>query len=119
MSYESMLTAGKSKKTYCNVIQEVRTEDGQGGYTRTWAILHRRLLCRFNAMKDNEIQILWDKQSVQANYAVYLKYVSGIKENYRLVKLDDSREFEVKLTMNWDEDNSMLKLACLEVARLA
>jgi len=44
-------------------------------------------------------------------------YLSAVKEGDRLIKTDDSREFEVKLIQDWDEDRNYMKLAVLEVGR--
>ena len=118
MSYRSMLKTGKKKPTYCNIKAKIRTSDNQGGFTTTWAIIYRRILCRFNALSSEEIAVLWDKQAILADYKVNLEYLSGIKEGNRLIKMDDSREFEIKLKMDWDEDNQMLTLACHEIGRL-
>lgn len=118
MSYRSMLTTGKKRKTFVNITSEQLVEDGQGGFVRTWTTIYKRILARMNALTTKEMQVLYQKQDVNANYTVNLEYLSGIEEGQRLVKLDDSREFAIKLVMDWDEDRDMLKLACLEVERL-
>ena len=117
MSFRSMLKTGKKTASYSDIKREVLTEDEYGGYTTTWVIKHRRVLCRFNALSATTQALLWSKQATLADYYIYLEYLSDIKEGDRLIKMDDSREFEVKLKMDWDEDRSMLKLACLEVGR--
>ena len=118
MSIRSMLTTGKKGTSYISVKSEALTSDGQGGFSQTWTTTHRRIPCRFNAMTEKEIAYLWDQQAVQANYKVYMEYVSGIKENDRLVKQGDGREFDVKLVMDWDEDKTFLRLAVQEKDRL-
>ena len=118
MSFNSMLTAGKGKPSYVRVSRKTETSDGMGGSTITDSILHRRLLCRFNAMSANAIAILWDKSAVRADYTVYMEYVSGIKEGDQLIDEGDAKTYDIKLIMDWDKDNAMLKLAVSETGRL-
>lgn len=113
-----MLSAGKSNTTRVQIKREALSSDGYGGYTETWTALYRRIKCRFNALNYEEMEIIADKQGVKANYTVYLEYLSGIREGDRLVKENDLREFEIKLTTDWDKNKSMMKLFVLEVGRL-
>lgn len=117
MSYTSMLTAGKRKRTYCKYQEMVPSDDGQGGFTDVWTTVYPRLLVRMNALKGREQALLWQKQTILADYTIFLNYVTGIKTGGRLVKLDDARMFEIKLFMNYDEDSTMLRLECLESKR--
>ena len=118
MSYETMLKTGKARPTYVNIKSQTLTADGYGGYTNAWAIMYRRISARFNAMTSKEIQMLHDKQEVLADFSVNMKYRSGITEGMLLVKTDDSRTFEIKLVMDWDEDKTQLKLAVKENDKL-
>lgn len=111
MSYSSMLTAGKNKATYWKFIRRAETDDNQGGVTVTDAILHRRVLVRVNAMDEKEIAILWDKQAILAQYKVYLEYISGLQEGDQGIDEDTSKVYNIKLIMDWDQDNSMMRLA--------
>lgn len=120
MSVRSMLKTGKANATYVNIKSSSSgAEDALGGYTGpSRAVIYTNVLCRFNALTTKEVAIFSDKQDVKANYYVYMEYMSGIKETDRLVKIDDGREFDVKLILDWDEDRNYMKLAVLEVARL-
>lgn len=118
MSYRSMLTTGKQRPTYVSVKEEVQTEDDQGGYVTTWKTIHRRKQARFNAMSEKDLAFIADKLESPAEFKVYMEYASGLKENNRLVKQGDGREFEVVLIMDWDEDKRFMRLAVHEVDRL-
>jgi head-tail adaptor len=89
-----------------------------GRQARTWAVLYRRVKCRFEALHSKETVIAYDKATTFANYFVHLEYLSGIKEGDRLY-MDNGRTFDVKLVMNFDEANDIMKLAVMEVDRNA
>ena len=112
-----MLTTGKGNITKVNITQWVSVPDGAGGFVDTWAAIYFNITCRFNALPKREEIIAYNKTTVFANQYVYLMYLSAIKEGDRLIKTDDSREFEVKLIQDWDEDRNYMKLAVLEVGR--
>ena len=117
MSYRSMLTKGKKNKTYVDIKGKTRTPNGQGGYVTTDSLKYSNILCRFNSLPKREEIMAYDKSTVFADYFVFLEYLSGVDEDDILVKTDDSREFAIKLIMDWDEDRNMMKLACLELGR--
>jgi len=137
MSFRSMLSAGKEQATRVNIKQETYLTggiykaykygqvtygpymtDSYGGYLKSWGVVHWRIPCRFNALTTKELGVVAHKQEVKADFSVYLQYISGIKEGDRLIDLSDSREYEISLVMDWDEDRSMMKLAVSEMGRL-
>ena len=118
MSFESMLLAGKQKATYWKFVRRTETDDGQGGVTVSNTVLYRRVLVRVNALSEKEIAILWDKQAILANYKVYLEYISGLQEGDQGIDEADSKTYDIKLIMDWDKDNSMMRLAVSETGRL-
>lgn len=98
-----------------DIKRQVLTADEQGGYTETWTTVYRRVPCRFNSLLARETTLTYDKQSVFANYNVYMEFI-GVTEGDRLHL--GSRIFEVKLICDWDEKNNMLKLAVMELDRV-
>jgi hypothetical protein len=90
MSYAGLLTHE------CNVTRTTRTADGSGGFVTTTAIIHRRVRCRFN---------------------VFMEAGRKILEGDILAKTDDSRQFDVRLRKNWDEQDKYLTLICEERGR--
>lgn len=114
MSIASMIA---DARTEVDVRRITNVADGQGGYTTTTAIILRRIPCRFNAMTSKDLMLAYDKQKVFANYYCFMEYESEIREGDELIKTDDSRVFEVKLKMDWDEKKNYLKLAVLELDR--
>ena len=117
MSIRSMLKTGKQNATYCNILDMTDISDDQGGYTSTDAVVYYDVLCRFNTLQTKESIIAYDKASTLADSLVFLEYLSGLKEGQRLKKLDDDREFTIKLIMDWDEDQNYMKLAVQEIER--
>jgi len=114
----SLTTIIADADTEVNVRRTTQVADGQGGYTTTTAIILRRLPCRFNALTSKDLMLAYDKQKVFANYVCFLEYESNVREGDELIKTDDSRVFEVKLKMDWDEKKNYLKLAVLELDRV-
>lgn len=114
-----MLTAGKARATKVNIRRKSLTADGQGGYTTSWSVLYRDVLCRFNAIPARDLALMMDKKAVYAEYNVYLEYRSGIQENDQLIRTDNSREYEIKFIQDWDEDQRMLKLGVTQIKRNA
>lgn len=110
MSFRSLLN------NVVTIKRPTYTVGSDGRQTVTYAVLYRRVKCRFEALQGKETIISYDKKSVFANYFVHLEYLSGIKEGDRLYT-DRGREFEVKLALNWDEANKLGKLAVLELGR--
>ena len=108
MSYRALLD-----KTV-TVKRETLTSDSQGGYTRTWTVVYRRVPCRFQSLLTRETTLAYDKQTTFANYLVYFEYLD-IQEGDRIFL--DSRQFTVKLIKDWDEQKNMMTVAAVEVDR--
>lgn len=115
MSLATMIAAAD---TEVNVRRTTNVADLRGGFTTTTAIILRRIPCRFNALTSKDLMLAYDKQKVFANYLCFMEYESEIREGDELIKTDDSRVFEVKLKMDWDEQKNELKLAVLEKDRV-
>jgi head-tail adaptor len=111
MSYAGLLTHE------CNVQRTTRTADGSGGFTTTTAIIHRRVRCRFNTMSSKEYAIWADKLGTLAGFVVFMEAGRKILEGDILVKTDDSRQFDVRLRKNFDEQDKYLTLICEERGR--
>lgn len=109
MSYRALLD-----KT-ATVKRETLTTDSQGGYTRTWTTVYRRVPCRFQSLMSRESTMAYDKETVFANYYIYFEYL-GIQEGDRIYL--DSRMFTVKLIKDWDEKKNMMTVAAVEVDRV-
>ena len=108
MSFASLLNST------VNVQRKTETADGQGGYTTTWAVLHRNVPCRFQALTSRELILSYDKASVFANYYVHLEH-RDVAEGDRLYL--GTRAFDVKMVIDYAELGKYLKLAVLEIGR--
>lgn len=109
MSYRSLLD-----KT-ATVKRETLTTDYQGGSTRTWTTVYRRVPCRFQSLMSRESTLAYDKETVFANYYIYLEALD-IQEGDRIYL--DSRAFAVKLIKDWDEKRNMMTVAAVEIDRV-
>lgn len=109
MSYRSLL----DKTAF--VKRELLTSDYQGGSTRTWTVIYRRVPCRFQSLMSRESALAYDKATVFANYYIYFEALD-IREGDRITL--DSREFAVKLVKDWDEKRNMMTVAAVEVDRV-
>jgi len=105
MSYRALLDKS------VDVKRETLTTDSQGGYTRTWTTVYRRVPCRFNAHLGRESALVYDKPTVLPSYYVYLEYLD-INEGDRLYL--GSRIFVVKFVANWDEQNNLMTVVVTE-----
>jgi head-tail adaptor len=112
MSYASMV-AGSG--TRFDVERAVDVSDGKGGYTRTWSVIHRNIRFRLNQLASNETMLMYDKQTVFAQFVAYGEYLSDIKEGDRLSR--GGLKYEIKLVMEWDLMKNQLKLAVMQVSR--
>lgn len=112
MSYANLLTHT------CNVTRTTETPDGSGGYTSVETMILRRIPCRFNAMSGNDLALYADKLGTLAGFTVFMEGGRDIREGDVLVKCDDSRQFDVKLKKNYDEQDRMFTLICAEHARV-
>lgn len=109
MSYRALLD-----KT-ATITRETLTSDNQGGSTRTWTTVYRRIPCRFQSLLSRESTLAYDKETVFANYVIYFEAL-GIQEGDRIGL--DSRTFTVKLIKDWDEKRNMMTVAAVEVDRV-
>ena len=113
MSFDRMMNSA------VDIVRTTRVADGSGGWTTTTATIASAVPCRFNALSTREMILAYDKQTVFANFTLFMGYRTDVAEGDALVKCDDSRTFEVRLKMAWDEARNYLKLAVLERARAA
>lgn len=109
MSYRSLLNST------VDIYRKTDTADGQGGYTSTWAAIHSRKKCRFQALGSKESMLTYDKAAVFANYYVHMEHIAGLAEGDRIYL--GTRTFDIKLIQDWDEVGKYLKLAVLEIGR--
>lgn len=109
MSFRSLLN------NKVNIKRKTQVADGQGGYTTTWAVVHYRVKCRFQALTSKEAMLSYDKAAVFANYYVHMEHITDIAEGDRLYL--GVRIFEVKMVIDYAEVGKYLKLAVLEIGR--
>ena len=100
-----------------NVQRTTEVADGTGGFTTTTAFILRNIPCRFNALGTRDMIMAYDKPIVFADSLCFMEYQAAVHEGDMLIKCDDSRKFEVKLLMDWDEAKNYMKLAVREWAR--
>ncbi len=110
MSYASLLP------DLCDVKRTARTADGVGGYTSSDSIILRRIACRFNSMSASELALYADKLGTLAGFTVFMEGRHRILEGDLLVKVDDSRQFDVLLVKDYDLQKRFKTLACRERA---
>ena len=111
------MSFARMMNTTVNVQRATDTADGTGGYTTSTAIILRNIPCRFNALSTREMILAYDKPTVFANFICFMGYQEDIREGDVLIKCDDSRTFDVRLKMEWDEARNYLKLAVMERGR--
>jgi head-tail adaptor len=109
MSFASLLNS------VVDIKRKVQTADGQGGYTTAWAVIHKRVPCRFQALTSKQAMLSYDKAAVFANYFVHMEHLSDIAEGDRIYL--GARTFEIKLVQDYAEIGKYLKLAVLEIGR--
>jgi head-tail adaptor len=112
MSYAALLTHE------CNVTRTSQTADSSGGYTTAEVTILRRIPCRFNAMSGKDYALYADKLGTLAGFTVFMEGGRDVREGDLLVKTDDSRQFDVKLRKDFDEQKRFLTLICAERARV-
>lgn len=111
MSYAGLLTHR------VNVVRATQAADGMGGWTTTSATIYHRLSARFNAMSGAEYAQYADKLGTQAGFNVFMEGGRDIREGDLLVKIDDNRQFDVRLKKDYDEQGKYLTLICSERSR--
>lgn len=109
MSFKSLLNST------VDVYRKTQTDDGQGGYTSTWAAIYTSKKCRFQALTSKEAVLTYDKATVFANYYIHMEHLSNIAEGDRIYL--GTRTFEIKLVQDYAEIGKYLKLAVLEIGR--
>lgn len=109
MSFRSMLNST------VDIKRKTQTADGQGGYTTAWAVIHKRVPCRFQALASKEAILTYDKAAVFANYYIHMEHLSDIAEGDRVFL--GTRTFDVKMVVDYAEVGKYLKLAVIEIAR--
>lgn len=109
MSFKSLLNST------VDIYRKTDTADGQGGYTSTWAAIHSRKKCRFQALTSKDAMLTYDKAAVFANYYVHIEHLSDIAEGDRIYL--GTRMFEIKLIQDYAEIGKYLKIAVLEIGR--
>lgn len=114
MAYADFLNKSVTIKTYAK-----GAADGTGGYAAaTWSALYRRVPAQFVLVskKGDAAVLAFDKETVFADYFIYIEHRSGIKEGDRVIW--QGRTFEIKLVGPWQESGRFLKLTCVEKGRL-
>jgi len=108
MSFQSLLNQSITIKSVAYTV------DSMGGQqTATWTAIHSNIKCRFNPILGRDMVYLDDKKTVWASHYVFLKYLSDIKEGDRVYL--GTRVFEIKMIVDWDENNDKMKLAVVEI----
>lgn len=111
------MSFGRLLNQAVDVQRTTRVADGSGGWTTAGTLILRAIPCRFNALGTRDMIMAYDKPIVFADSLCFMGYQASIREGDMLIKCDDSRQFEVKLLMDWDEARNYLKLAVRELAR--
>ncbi len=95
-----------------NIEKVIRTAVGDGSYTESWSIRYANVPCRINSVRMDELQE-YDKQTVFADYIIFIEYKNNITEKDRIIF--GSRTFEIKAVRNYDEMQLYYKIYVLEI----
>ena len=111
MSYEGQLDKTVSIQGYT-----AGAADGMGGYAAgSWAPIYKKVKAAIVIISVGEQILTYDKEAVFAECYWYLEYLSGIKEGQRVHW--ESKVYDIKLVLPWQEKGRFLKLACVQVGR--
>ena len=111
-----MSFAGQLDKTVNIKSYSEGASDGMGGYLPgSWASIYKKIKANLVLIQKGEQILAYDKANVFAEVFWYLEYLSGIKEGQRVHW--ESRVYEIKLVLPWQEKARFMKLACVEVGR--
>ena len=91
------------------------SDDMGGNLPGSWSLVYKRIKGALVLIPKGEQILNYDKENVFAEVYWYLEYLSGVKESQRIHW--QSRYFDIKLVLPWQEKGRFMKLACVEVAR--
>jgi hypothetical protein len=100
---------------FVKVVRAITVSDDLGGHRSGYSTLYASVRCRLNALTTKEMTFSFEKQTVFANYYIYLEYLADLKDGDRLIDLADARTYEVKLVMEWDRAQNYMKIAAMEL----
>jgi len=109
MSIDSMVRKADTK---ADIKYESSTTGAGGQLTKTWVARHENVQGRLASIKHMKEILYFDRQKVFADFAWFMAYKSGITTRDRLFV--GSRQFLIKLIVNWDEQNKYLIIALTE-----
>jgi len=111
-----MSFAGQLDKTVSIHDYTIGASDGMGGYaTGSWAPIYKKIKGALVVISKGEQILAYDKKNVFAEVWWYFEHLSGVKEGQRIHW--DSKVYEIKLVLSWQEKERFMKLACIEIAR--
>jgi len=110
MSLRSMI--GK-ERTRVDIKYEDATVGTGGQLTKTWKMRYKGVPARIVAQRGQTEAIEFDRQTVFADYDMYIEYRSGILLTDRVVF--EARTFQVVKVDNWDEAKRYLRISLVEV----
>ena len=87
-----------------------RTSDNQGGFTEDWTNT-KQIWAKIEPIKAYE-KFQTMQMATPASHRVTIRYYRNLTTANRL--LYDRRIFDIKEIINLDEDNSFMRLACME-----
>jgi hypothetical protein len=113
MSYASMVAKHGKPVT---IKRPVLTDDGSGGQSVTYSVLHRNVTARFVTTAGKRLGTVYDKALTIPDFFVHVVGSLDIKENDRIYT-SDGREFGVNKVDSFAEQGYQMKLDVTELGR--
>lgn len=99
--------------TVFGIVYETKTVGAGAQLTKTWVARYSSLPGRLNNMTSTEKQLLFEREKILADFALFIGYVSGVLDEDRVTF--GTRTFMIKKISNWDEQSLYLKIALQEI----
>lgn len=95
-------------------IKYLSTVVGDGGkLTKTWVARYEDVPVRFNALRPENEGLEYDREKVNAFFAMFMEYKANISTRDRVVY--GTRELDIKKIDNWDEQGKYLRIVLEEL----
>ena len=101
------------ERTRIDIKYEDATVGTGGQLAKAWKMRYKGVPARFVANRSQKESFQFDRQTVFADYDMYIEYRSGIMLTDRVVF--EARTFQVVKVDNWDEAKRYLRISLVEV----
>lgn len=103
----------KRERTRVDIKYEEQVTAAGGQLVRTWRMRYKGVPARVVANRPQKGSFEFGRQTVFADYDVFIEYRAGIVLTDRVVF--DGRTFQIVKVDNWDEARRYLRISLVEV----